>query len=214
MVLYSYYRSSAAFRVRIALNLKAIKYETVPVNLLEGEHRRLEYLRINSQGLVPTLDAGDGLLLTQSPAILEWLEGQYPDSALLPSEVNQRALVRSLCSIIACDIHPICNLRVLNYLRDALNGGDDQKIAWIHHWIKEGFCSIEKAIAENETTRFSMGDEPTLADVYLIPQVYNALRFNIEMSEFPKILNIYHRCLELPAFKHASPEEQADFLQH
>ena len=209
MYLYSYYRSSAAFRVRIALNLKEIDYVSVPVNLLRGEHKSSEYLAVNPQGLVPALKVSGDQIITQSPAILEWLEENYPQYPLLPKDSTLRALTRSLASIVACDIHPICNLRVLNYLKSELNGDEDQKVQWIHHWIKAGFESIEGQLWDS---RFALGDRASMADVYLVPQVYNALRFDVDMKQFPKVMGIYERCFEVPAFVSAMPEGQADAI--
>ena len=209
MYLYSYYRSSAAFRVRIALNLKEIDYVSVPVNLLRGEHKSSEYLAINPQGLVPALKVSGDQIITQSPAILEWLEENYPQYPLLPEDPALRALTRSLSSVVACDIHPICNLRVLNYLKSELNGDEDQKVQWIHHWIKAGFESIEGQLWDS---RFALGDRASMVDVYLVPQVYNALRFGVDMKAFPRVMGIYERCFDMPAFVRAMPEGQVDAI--
>lgn len=207
MKLYGYFRSSAAYRLRIALNLKGLDAEQVPVNLLQGEQKGEAYKRINPQGLVPSLATDAGDILTQSPAILEWLEEAYPEVPLLPTGDLARARARSLCMQIACDIHPICNLRVLKYVANDLGTGDEGKTAWIHHWINEGFAALE---AQLDNGPYCLGDKVTLADVYLIPQVFNALRFKLPMAGFPKIMAIYAACNQLPAFQLAAPDQQPD----
>ncbi len=209
MELFTYYRSSAAYRVRIALNYKGVQYEPVSVNLLTGEHREKEYRQINPQGLVPALRLQDGKILIQSPAILEWLEENHPTPALLPTDSYQRNLVRSWASIIACDIHPVDNLRVLNYLTGELGINNEQKMAWYHHWIKLGFDALEPQIGP---TPYCNGAEISMADIYLIPQVYNALRFEFDMTHHPKILEVYENCNRLDAFIDAAPENQPDAL--
>ncbi|GAB3097603.1 maleylacetoacetate isomerase [Aestuariicella hydrocarbonica] len=210
MQLYSYFRSSAAYRIRIALNLKQLDYQSQAINLLGGEHKSPEYLAINPQGLVPSLKTDSGLVLTQTPAILEWLEENYPQPALLPSDTGGRARVRSWCYQIACDIHPICNLRVINYVSNELGGGEAGKLAWLHHWITEGFKTLEQQLASKPRGPYCYGEQVTLADVFLIPQVFNALRFNLDMSVFPVIMEIYDSCNRLNAFMEAVPERQAD----
>lgn len=207
MELFTYFRSSAAYRVRIALNYKQIPYQAVPVNLLQGEHKGEAYRAINTQGLVPALRLEDRRLITQSPAILEWLEENFPELPLLPRDTYERSLVRSWCNIIACDIHPIDNLRVLNYLTGELGISDDQKQSWYHHWIKLGFDTLEPQILAGP---YCFGAEPTLADIYLVPQVYNALRFKLKMADYPKILSVYENCNQLEAFIQAAPENQPD----
>ncbi len=207
MELYSYFRSSAAYRLRIALNLKSLEYTQVAVNLLNRDHKSEEYLAINPQGLVPSIKTSDGDVLTQSPAILEWLEEQYPDTPLLPADAIEKAKVRSWCFQIACDIHPICNLRVLKYVSSDLNAGEEGKLDWLAHWMSEGFSALETQL---HTGAYCNGNQISLADVYLIPQVFNALRFNVDMSRFPKIMSIYERCNLLPAFVDAQPDKQPD----
>ncbi len=205
--LYSYYRSSAAYRVRIALNLKGIAYRLAPVDLLGAEHRGETYLALNPQGLVPALDLGDGRVITQSPAILEWLESCYPQPPLLPDDPYHRARVRSLCSTIACDIHPLNNLRVLEYLESTLHVEKEACTVWYHHWIDAGFSSLGLQVGD---TDFCAGDTPGMADVYLVPQVFNALRFRVDMAPYPRLYAIYRRCQHLEAFARAHPDEQPD----
>ena len=205
--LYSYFRSSAAYRVRIALNYKGIEYQQMPVNLLDDEQNSKEYLAINPLGLVPALELGDATIITQSTAILEWLEEQYPEPGLYPSAAATRAKARSLCNIIACDIHPLNNLRVLKYLKEELQVGEEQKNNWYQHWIAKGFRSVEKALSPGS---YALGHAVSMVDIYLIPQVYNALRFNQDMNSYPNITRIYHNCNELDAFKMAAPESQMD----
>ncbi|MGI9288059.1 MAG: maleylacetoacetate isomerase [Pseudomonadales bacterium] len=207
MKLYTYYRSSSAYRVRIALNHKHIPYEHYAVNLLEREQQGAEYLAHNPQGLVPALETDDGELITQSIAIIEWLDAIYPDIPLLPSHELQRAKVRALVNIIACDIQPLNNLRVLNFLKIELEISDGQKNDWYQHWICTGFSALESQLSE---TGFCYGEAVSMADVYLIPQVYNALRFNTDMEAYPNITRIYAACNELNAFKAAHPDQQPD----
>jgi maleylacetoacetate isomerase len=210
VILYSYFRSSAAFRVRIALNLKNLDYEIRPVHLLKngGEQFKDDYLALNPQGRVPVL-VENNQILTQSSAIIEYLEEVYPDPPLLPADPIARAYVRSLAQLIACDIHPVNNLRVLNYLKDALDY--DRKQAWYSHWIQEGFTALEQLLQKSGyAERFCFGDTPGMADVFLIPQVYNARRFECEMKSFPLITGIYRNCMQETAFANAAPENQPD----
>ena len=206
MKLYTYFRSSAAYRVRIALNLKGLHSQQVPVNLLKGEQRSDDYLDKNPSGLVPALEVDEGLL-TQSLAILEWLEEHYPDPAILPRDSWHKAQVRGMAYAISCDIHPLNNLRVLKYLQSELNVSDDDKSRWYGHWIKTGFSAFEQQL---DNDPFCCGEHPTMADICLIPQVFNAHRFSIPMDTFPKINAIYERCNQLDAFDLASPEKQPD----
>lgn len=205
--LYSYFRSSAAYRVRIALNYKGIDYQQIPVNLVTNEQNSKDYLAMNPQGLVPALKLADDTIITQSTAILEWLEEQYPESSLYPHDAVARAKARSLCNIITCDIHPLNNLRVLKYLAGELNISEEQKTNWYHHWIAKGFSSLEKFLSSDF---YALGEKVSMVDVYLIPQVYNALRFKQDMINFPNIIRIYHACNELDEFKLAAPELQMD----
>jgi maleylpyruvate isomerase len=210
MRLYSYFRSSAAYRVRIALNLKQIEHSIEPVNLLKKEHKSPNYLAKQPQGLVPCLETDKGQLLAQSGAILSYLDSLYPHAKLLPADPFQAAKIQSVVDMIACDIHPVCNLRILNYLTDILTVDSEQKLAWYRHWIVIGFEALETLLNK---TQYCFGEQPTLADVYLIPQVYNALRFEVDMASFPKIMNAYQNCNQLDAFIDAKPENQVDAMQ-
>lgn len=203
--LYSYFRSSAAYRVRIALNFKGINYQQIPVNLVANEQNSPDYLATNPQGLVPALKLSDDTIITQSTAILEWLEEEYPEPSLYPHDSMVRAQARSLCNIIACDIHPLNNLRVLKYLTGELHMSEEQKTKWYHNWIAQGFSSLEQALSSSS---YALGHEVSMVDVYLIPQVYNALRFQQDMTNYPNITRIYHACNELDPFKLAAPESQ------
>jgi maleylacetoacetate isomerase len=210
LILYSYFRSSAAYRVRIALNLKNIDYEIRPIHLLKngGEQFKADYLVLNPQGRVPVLVV-QNTVLTQSSAIVEYLEEVYPLPALLPSNSLDRAYVRSLAQIIACDIHPLNNLRVMNYLKETLKSEIQQD--WRNHWILDGFNAVELMLQKSNTRgRFCFGDTPGMADVFLIPQVYNALRFECELKTFPLISSIYQNCMQETAFFKAAPENQPD----
>lgn len=212
MKLYSYFRSSAAYRVRIALNLKGLDAEIVPVHLLRdgGEQKKPEYLDLNPTGLLPTLVDGD-LAVGQSMAILEYLEETGPGPALLPADPQGRARVRAIAQTIACDIHPLNNLRVLRYLKQSLNVDDETRNEWYRHWVHQGFEAIERMLAESpETGRFCHGDQPTLADVVLVPQVFNARRLNCDLSAMPNIVRIDAECNTLEAFVAAAPGNQPD----
>ena len=208
--LYSYWRSSAAYRVRIALNLKKLEHEIIPVNLLRngGEQHAETYQAINPQGLVPALLDGS-LVLTQSMAILEYLEDQYPDSPLLPETVAGKALARQIAQTIACDIHPLDNLRVLRYLKDTLHIDDDAKNHWYQHWIIKGFEALEMRLSST-TGPYCLGDAVSMADACLIPQLYNAHRFKVPLEKYPHLLEIEKNCLHLDAFQQARPENQID----
>jgi len=209
MILFDYCRSSAAYRVRIALNVKGIQYEQVPVSLLAGEQASDEHLRRNPQGLVPALQDGD-LILTQSLAICEYLDEAYPGTKqLLPDSASDKAKVRSIAQLIACDIHPVNNLRMLKYLVSELGASDEQKTVWYQHWIYKGFDALERILAESEIAGdFCCGDEPTLADLCLVPQVFNANRFNCDMDRYPNIVRINDSCLKLKPFADAHPDLQ------
>ncbi|ALU88142.1 maleylacetoacetate isomerase [Herbaspirillum rubrisubalbicans] len=210
--LYSYFRSSASYRVRIALNLKGVAYETAAVHLLNqgGEQLLPAFTQVNPHALVPVL-ADQGRLLTQSMAMLEYLEERYPTPALLPGDAFQRAHIRELALAIACEIHPLNNLRVLRYLKHQLAVDEAQKTAWIQHWIKLGFSALEQQLAA-DTTRghFCVGDAPTMADCFLVPQIFNARRFEVDMAPYPTLCAIDAACNALPAFQQAHPAQQPD----
>lgn len=205
MKLYDYVSSSAAFRVRIALNLKGADYELVPVNLLKGEQSSPAYRSTNPQGLVPTLEVDGGELLFQSLAICEYLDEVIPEPRLLPTDSLGRARVRALAYMIAADIHPLNNLRVRNYLADDLKITEEARLAWIQHWIGEGFDAFEAHLASAETGDFCHGNTPGLADICLVPQVFNARRFECDLAAWPKLVEIADRCLTLEAFLNAAP---------
>jgi len=212
LVLYSYWRSSAAYRVRIALNLKAMEYETRPVHLVRdgGQQHAEAYRALNPQELVPTL-LHDGRVFRQSLAIIEYLDETWPEPALLPSTPADRARVRALAEVVACDIHPIGNLSVLQYLSSACEASKAQREQWSRHWIERGFAALEALLGEDDGRgRFCFGDRPGLADICLVPQVYNALRWGVDMRAYPAIAAIHAACAELEAFRRAAPEAQPD----
>lgn len=205
--LFTYFRSSAAYRVRIALNLKGIAHTMEAVNLLKSEQQSESYLKSNPQGLLPALEVEGKGILAQSLAILEYLEASFPEQPILPVDEWHKAQVRSFAYAIACDIHPIDNLRVLKYLTGELAATEEQKTAWYKHWIEIGFEKLELQIANGP---FCFGNTPTLADICLVPQVFNALRFNVDMTKYPKLFAVYTHCNTLQAFIDAAPENQAD----
>lgn len=207
-VLYDYHRSSACYRVRIALNLKAVDYQAVPVNLLEGEQKAEEYRARNPQGFVPTLEA-EGLRLTQSLAIIDWLEARHPEPALLPADAGDRAHVLAMALTVACDIHPLNNLRVLKYLSGALGQPQDVRDAWYRHWVAEGLAALEAMAARGGAGRFLFGDAPTLADVCLVPQMFNARRFEVPLDPYPTLLRADGQAEGLEAFAAAHPDRVA-----
>jgi len=210
MKLYGYFRSSAAFRVRIALNLKGLDAEHVFVHLAKGEQFTPAFLAVNPQKVVPVLEDG-GLRLFQSLAILEYLDEAYPEPPLLPRDVAGRARVRALAQIVACEMHPLNNLRVLNYLTGPMGLGEDAKLVWYRHWIAEGMGALEALLADNpDTGRFCHGDAPGLADLCLVPQAFNARRFECPLEGYPTILRIDEACRALPAFADAAPDNQPD----
>jgi maleylacetoacetate isomerase len=209
--LYTYFRSSAAFRVRIALNLKALAYEPQFVHLPKGQHREPAYGAVNPQALVPTLELDDGMRLAQSMAIIEYLEELHPRPPLLPQEPMARARVRSLSQLVACEIHPLNNLRVLQYLRKQLGQNEEQVGVWYRHWIAEGFAKLEAALAGNgETGRFCHGDAPSMADCCLVPQVFNAKRYEFDAQRYPTTMRVFEECMKLEAFDRAQPSKQPD----
>ena len=210
MKLYGYFRSSASYRIRIILNLKKQDYESVAVMLNRGEQLDESFKAINPMGFVPVLDSDDGLM-AQSPAIAEYLEECFPDPGLLPSDAVGRARVREMMHTIGCDIHPIQNLRVLKYLRSEFHQDDDGVQRWCQRWIGDGFAAFEKLAAERSTNgQYAYGETVSLADVWLIPQVYNARRFELDLGPFPTITSIDKFCQSLPAFAAAHPATQED----
>ena len=208
--LYNYFRSSAAYRVRIALNLKALPFEYIPVHLTKGEQRNEAYLALNAQALVPTL-VDDAITLPQSLAIIEYLDERYPRPPLLPATPAERARVRAIALAIACDIHPLNNLRVLQYLTGTLGVSDDAKNAWYRHWIDIGLSALEKQLAGDAATgAYCHGAAPTLADICLVPQLANARRFGIALDAYPTLLRIDANCAQLAPFTAALPQAQPD----
>jgi maleylacetoacetate isomerase len=207
--LYSYFRSSAAYRLRIALNLKGLDYDYVAINLLKQEQKSEHFRAINPAALVPALETDDGAVLTQSVAILEWLEDVHPEPALVPVDTHARAVMRSVVNHIACDIHPLCNSGVTTYLRDRFDADDEQISHWYTTWMHRGFTAVE-ALIRDHGGAFCVGDRLTLADVCLVPQVYNARRFSIALDAFPGVRQISERCLDIAAFDRAAPERQPD----
>ncbi len=212
MKLYSYFRSSASYRVRIALALKGLPYDYAPVHLLKDGGQQLtgDYRNLNPDGLVPTLEDGSNVL-TQSLAIIEYLDELHPEPPLLPGSAPDRAFIRSIALQVACEIHPVNNLRVLKQLKERFGISDEQKTEWYRHWIDVGFSSLEKRlVSDARVGEFAFGDAPTLADVCLIPQVWNARRFNIPLDSYPTISRITERALALDAFQQSEPARQPD----
>lgn len=205
-VLHEYYRSSAAYRVRIALNLKGVDYESRPVNLLESEQRSDEYRALNPQGFVPMLEI-DGHRLTQSLAILGYLDQRYPNRPFLPTAAADRAQVVAMAALVACDIHPLNNLRVLKYLKNELGHSQEEVDRWYAHWISEGLPALE-ALAARTAGQFLYGDAPTGADICLVPQLYNARRFNVPLDDYPTLLRADENANRLEAFAAAHPDRQ------
>lgn len=208
LTLHGYWRSSAAYRVRLALALKGIDHAQVSHDLRHGAQRQADYLAIAPHGLVPALEHEGGVLI-ESPAILEWIEARHPAPALLPADPNDAAVVRAMAALIACDIHPLNNLRVLGALKSDFGASEEQIEAWMARWIGDGFTALEALIARHGG-RHAFGDRPTLADCYLVPQVYNARRFGIELSPYPRILAAEAALLAIPATHAAHPDHQPD----
>ena len=208
MILYGYPMSSASYRVRIALALKGIEVTTVTKQLRRGEQRAKDFLEINPQGFVPVLSLDDGQALPQSLAIIEYLDEVYPQPPLLPAAPIERARVRALSLLIACDIHPLNNLRVLQYLEGSLGEAQSARDTWYRHWIEAGFKALEEALGRDPARgRFCYGDAPSLADVCLVPQVFNARRYSVDLAPFPRIVAIDAACHEIAAFASAAPEK-------
>ena len=206
MELFTYFRSTSSYRVRIALALKGLEYQALPVNLLKGEQRDADYVALNPQGRVPALRTDGGELLVQSPAIIEYLEEAYPQVPLLPTGAEARAKVRGVAAIIGCDVHPLHNVSVLNQLRQL--GHDEAQVnQWIAHWVSQGLAAVEPLIGDED---FCFGDRPGLADVYLIPQLYAAERFNVGVEGYPRIRRVAALAEAHPAFAKAHPSRQPD----
>jgi maleylacetoacetate isomerase len=210
MKLYSYFRSSTSFRVRIVLNLKQLPYDIIPVHLLKngGEQNLPAYLELNPMGSVPCLESEAGLL-TQSGAICEYLNDIHPEPALLPNDAFERGWVRSVCSLVGCDMHPVNNLRILNYITKTLGHDETQKMDWYRHWIAKGFDGLEKLL-EQKAGAHCWGDTVTLADAYVIPQVWSANRFACPMDDYPILRRVYANAMHLDAFQQAAPAAQPD----
>lgn len=210
LVLHGYFRSGTSYRVRLALNWKGVPYESATVNLVDGGQRKADYLARNPQGLVPALEA-DGRVLTQSPAILEWIEETWPDRPLLPADPYERARVRAFAAAIGCDIHPIQNLRVMKKLRADHGADQDTATAWARHWIEIGFTALEALAADaGGHGGFIFGDGPSMAEVYLLPQMFNARRFGVDLSPFPRLVAADAAARALPELAAAAPELQPD----
>ena len=207
--LHTFFRSSAAYRVRIALNLKGLAYESCAVHFGSGEHRGPAFRAVNPQGLLPVLEH-DGVIVTQSLAIIEYLDAQFPEPELIPLDPLERARVQAFAQVIACDTHPLNNLRVLKYLRDELKADETQVKAWYQHWIAESFAACEALIVANGPARFCCGDKISLADVCLLPQVYNARRFDCDLAPYPELSRIADALSTDESFIRAAPEAQAD----
>ncbi len=210
LVLHGYFRSGTTYRVRLALNWKGLAYETVAVNLVDGGQRASEYLARNPQGLVPALEA-DGHILTQSPAIIEWIEETWPERPLLPADPYQRARVRAFAAAIGCDIHPIQNLRVMKKLRADHGADQDDATAWARHWIETGFTALEALAADaGGQDGFIFGAGPSLAEIFLLPQMFNARRFGVDLTPFARLVAADEAARALPEFAAAAPERQPD----
>lgn len=215
MKLYNYFRSSASFRVRIALAIKGLSYEYLPVHLARGDHKLPEYANLSSDGLVPLLEV-EGERLSQSMAIIEYLDETHPQPPLMPADALGRAKVRALAQSIACEIHPLNNLRVLKYLRHTLECAEEEKTTWYRHWVRQGLLAFERQLEVLHAqglrpTAFCYGDAPTLADCLLVPQIFNARRFDTDLSGLPLTMAAFDACMALPAFDAAQPSRCPDF---
>jgi maleylacetoacetate isomerase len=210
MKLYNYFRSSASFRVRIALALKGLPYEYVPVHLVKGEHKQEGYAAVAPSLLVPTLELDGGERLGQSMAIIEYLDETHPEPPLLPREPLQRAQVRALAQLVACEIHPLNNLRVLKYLVRELKVEEEAKNAWYRHWVRDGLEMFERELARLPASTYCFGDTPTLADCCLVPQIFNGKRFNVDFERLPRTMAAFDACMAHPAFQRAQPSSCPD----
>ena len=210
MKLYNYFRSSASFRVRIALEIKGLSYDYVPVHLVKGEHKQPGYAALAPEMLVPHLEV-DGHNLAQSMAIIEYLDETHPEPALLPADPLGRAQVRALAQSIACEIHPLNNLRVLKYLVKELGASEEAKNTWYRHWVRSGLEAFERQLAQLPASRFCWGDTPTLADCCLVPQIFNGQRFDVNFDGLPRTMAAFETCMALPAFQRAQPSSCPDF---
>ncbi|MBA4266309.1 MAG: maleylacetoacetate isomerase [Comamonadaceae bacterium] len=210
MKLYNYFRSSASFRVRIALAIKGITYEYLPVHIAKGEHKQAAFADVSLEGLVPLLELDDGTRLTQSMAIIEYLEEVQPEPALLPADPLARARVRALSQIVACEIHPINNLRVLKYLTRELKVEEEAKNTWYRHWVRDGLEAFERQLAAAPTSLYCHGDTPTMADCCLVPQIFNAQRFKTPLDGLPRTMAVFEACMAHPAFQAAQPSACPD----
>ena len=210
MKLYNYFRSSASFRVRIALELKGLGYDYVPVHLVKGEHKEANYGEVSAANLVPALETDEGDVLGQSMAIIEYLDETHPQPALLPADPLGRARVRALAQSIACEIHPLNNLRVLKYLVRELKVEEEAKNTWYRHWVRVGLATFEKELQRLPASTYCYGDTPTLADCCLVPQIFNGQRFNVDLGGLPRTMAAFDACMELPAFQKAQPSSCPD----
>lgn len=210
MKLYNYFRSSASFRVRIALAIKGITYEYLPVHIAKGEHKQAAFADVSLEGLVPLLELDDGTRVTQSMAIIEYLEEVQPEPALLPADPLARARVRALSQIVACEIHPINNLRVLKYLTRELKVEEEAKNTWYRHWVRDGLEAFERQLAAAPTSLYCHGDTPTMADCCLVPQIFNAQRFKTPLDGLPRTMAVFEACMAHPAFQAAQPSACPD----
>ena len=210
MKLYNYFRSSASFRVRIALNLKGLAYEYLPVHLAKGDHRKDAYTAISADQLVPMLELDDGTRLSQSMAIIEYLDETQTGAALLPKDALGRTRVRALAQSIACEIHPLNNLRVLKYLTRDLKVDEEAKNTWYRHWVRDGLEAFERQVAALPASTYCYGDTPTLADCCLVPQIFNGKRFNVNFDGLPRTMAAFDACMAHPAFQKAQPSSCPD----
>ncbi len=210
MKLYNYFRSSASFRVRIALNLKDLAYEYVPVHIAKGDHKKEPFTQISADTLVPVLETDDGVRLSQSMAIIEYLDDAFPAAPLLPFAPLDKARVRALAQSIACEIHPINNLRVLKYLVREMKVEDEAKNTWYRHWVREGLEAFERQLAQQPASTYCFGETPTLADCCLVPQIFNGKRFDCDFSGLPRTMAAFDACMKLEAFQTAQPSACPD----